>query len=97
MRQPEDHIKNSRPSATAPPAVSNLAPIERTQDTLSAPIDHMRVNHRSRHILMPKQLLDGTDICSRFEQMSGKRMPKRMTTGKFIYLGPTDRLPDGPL
>lgn len=97
MRHQDEKTNHSRPSQPAPPAVSVSNPVERAQDALPAPIDHMRVNHRCRHVLMPKQLLNGADICSRFEQVSGKRMTKRMTAGKFIDPGPTDRLPDGPL
>jgi len=59
--------------------------------------DQLRVNHRCQHDLTPKQLLSGAVICSRFEQISGRRLPKRMTTGKFVYLGPPNRLPDSPL
>lgn len=97
MQQDDNPKTNSRPCNEAQSAVSISAPVERSQDPMSPPLNHVRVNHRSRNIPMPKQLLDCADICSRFEKMSGKGIPKRMTTGKFVYLGPTDRLPDSPL
>jgi hypothetical protein len=97
MQHQDDTNKRSRPSTTAPSAVSISSRTQNTQDTRTNPIDHVSVNHHCRHTLMPKQLLNSEELCSRFEQISGKGMPKRMTTGKFVYLGPTDRLPDSPL
>lgn len=56
-----------------------------------------KANCSNQHTLLPKQVLSGSEICSRFEQINGRQMPKRMTTGKFVYLGPTDQLPDSPI
>lgn len=97
MRRDKQPTPGSRLSLQTLPAVSVSGSIERAQSTLPPSLDHVCVNHRSRNTPMPRQLLDGTEICSRFEEVIGKRMPKRMTTGKFVYLGPTDRLPDCPL
>ncbi|WP_369682058.1 hypothetical protein [Malonomonas rubra] len=97
MQLDQKQILNSRLSCTARMAVSISTPKERSKDDMPPPLEHGSVNHRSRNIPMPKQLLDGADICSRFEKVSGKGMPKRMTTGKFVYLGSTNLLPDYPL
>lgn len=88
---------NSRPSAPAPSAVAISSPNQQSDENLAAPIDQLKINRRSQYIPMPKQLLNCAEIRSRFEQISGKGMPKRMTTGKFVYLGPTIPPPDNPL
>jgi hypothetical protein len=87
MRQQDEQTNNSRQSTQAPAAVSDSSPIK----------NQHHPNHRSHHALSPKRILNGTDLCSRFDQISGQGLPKRMTTGKFVYLGPTDHLPDSPL
>ena len=105
MRQQDEQTDHSRPSKTdhsrpsqsAPPAVSVSGRVEQTQDAPPAPTDQLRVKQRCRHVPLPGQLLNSTDICSRFEQVSGKRTSKRMTAGKLTDPGPTDHLPDDPL
>ena len=87
MQHQNDKADRSRQSTQAPPAVSVSKPLD----------EHCQTNHRSRNAFTPKQLLNGGEICSRFDQVSGQGLPKRMTTGKFVYLGPTDKTPDSPL
>ena len=38
----------------------------------------MGVDHRRRHIVVPEQLLDSTDIRTPLQQMGGKRVPARV-------------------
>lgn len=87
MQQKDEQADLSRHSTQVPAPVSASSPAK----SLRHP------NHRSHCALSPKQILNGTDLCSRFDQMSGQGLPKRMTTGKFVYLGPTNDLPDSPL
>ena len=44
----------------------------------------MRVNHRSCHIFVTQKLLDRADIVAIFEQVRGKRMPKRVRSCRFV-------------
>jgi hypothetical protein len=87
MQHNKDKTTDSRPSATASSAVS----ISTTNH------EQHQLHHPSHRTLKHKQILKGTEICSRFDQMSGHSLPKRMTTGKFVYLGPSDTTPDSPL
>lgn len=87
MQHQNEKTNNSRPSRQTPSTVSVSGQEEKQHPA----------NHRTHRALMPKQLLNGADLCSRFDQMTGQGLPKRMTTGKFVYLGPIDRLPDSPL
>lgn len=81
--QVPDKITDSSPSAL----LSNPSVLKTGQQ---------KANYRFRDALIPKRIMSGEEICSRFEQVSGKQIPKRMTTGKFVYIGPTDKLPDSP-
>src|SRR5262245_36419256 len=38
----------------------------------------MRVDHRRRDVLVPEELLDGSDVVSVLQQMGGERMPERV-------------------
>lgn len=87
MQQKKEQTDLSRQSNQSPSAVS----VSEQNGKL-----HQN-NHRGHHSQTPKQILNGADLCARFDQISGQGLPKRMTTGKFVYLGPTDRLPDSPL
>ena len=87
MQQQDEKNTNGRQSCKAPAAVSVLDPRGEQRHS----------QHRCRGFLTPKKFLTGSEICSRFDQVSGQGLPKRMTTGKFVYLGPTQDLPDSPL
>jgi hypothetical protein len=43
----------------------------------------MRIDHRRADILMPKELLNRSNIVSVFQQVRREGMPERMTTGRF--------------
>ncbi len=86
MSHQKEKTDRSRQSTQAPPAVSVSSPAG----------EHRQTNHPCRTALTPKKILNGEEICSRFDQVSGRGLPKRMTTGKFVYLGPANRLPDSP-
>ena len=47
--------------------------------TFAASIQDMRVDHSRPDVGVTQQLLHRTDVVAVFEQMSGKRMPQRMT------------------
>jgi hypothetical protein len=55
-------------------------PVGRTLDPQSAPIQHVRVDHRGAHVTMPQQFLHGPDVVAVFEQVRGKRVPQRILT-----------------
>ena len=38
---------------------------------MATPIEHMGVDHGGSDIGVPEQLLNGTDVVARFEQMNG--------------------------
>ena len=97
MQQRDKKVKHLPTERTTLPATAATTSSEAPPSAPPAPETHKHSNHHCQHSLMPKQLLHGADICSRFEQVCGKGVPKRMTTGKFVYLGPIDRLPDSPL
>ncbi len=85
MQHQDDKKIASRPNATASSAVS-ISAKQNNQKQLR------HQSHRSH-----RQILRGDEICSRFDQISGQNLPKRMTTGKFVYLGPSDKTLDSPL
>ena len=97
MQQRDKKSKHQPTGQITLPTTAATKHSEATPNALPASETHKHSNHHCRHSLTPKQLLHGADICSRFEQVCGKGAPKRMTTGKFVYLGPSDRLPDNPL
>jgi len=87
MQHRDDKNIDSRPSATAPSAFSFSSAAE--------PRKHR--HHPSHPTLKHRKILRGEEICARFDQVSGQSLPKRMTTGKFVYLGPSDTTLDSPL
>src|SRR5947209_3509692 len=44
----------------------------------------MRINHGGGDIFVPKQFLDGTNICAALDQMGGKAVPEGVATGSLI-------------
>ena len=54
---------------------------------MPALVKHVSVYHGCVDILMPQQLLNGTNVISVFQQMSCKRMSKGVTTRMFNYSG----------
>ena len=45
---------------------------------MTAAIQHMSINHRCAHILMPQQFLDRSNIITILKQMSGEAVPECM-------------------
>ena len=57
----------------------------------------MRVNHRSTNVSVAQQLLDGPNVITIFEQVSGEGMAKGMTAGRLGYSRLHDGVADGLL
>ena len=55
--------------------------IDRTFHRESILLEHMRLDLRGSHVLVPEQFLNRPDVGSIGQQVSGKGMPKRVTTG----------------
>jgi hypothetical protein len=53
-------------------------PIRRAPHRVPSPVQHVRVNHRRRHMPMPQQLLIRADVVPVLEQVGGERVPQRM-------------------
>jgi hypothetical protein len=47
---------------------------------MPAAIEHMGIDLRGRHILVPQQLLDRAQVVTRLQQMRRERMPQRMAS-----------------
>ena len=56
--------------------------VERTEDAEAGFVQHMRINHCRRNILVAKQFLNGSDIGSAFEKVGGEAVPVFSNTGK---------------
>lgn len=50
--------------------------------SLSASIEHMRIDHRRADVFVPEQLLNRPDVVAILKQMGGKGMPEGVTTGR---------------
>jgi hypothetical protein len=61
--------------------------IQRTNNRPTPFVQDMSVYHGSADILVTKQLLDGSNVVSIFQQMSCEAMSKRMATDWFIDSG----------
>ncbi len=57
----------------------------------------MGVDHGGGYILVPKELLDGADVVSTAQKVSGKRMAQGMRGGCFLDPGLSESLFDGTL
>jgi len=53
--------------------------IEGTLDAKGAAAEDMGVNHRGAYILVAEELLDGSDVGARLEQVGGERVPQGMS------------------
>ena len=53
--------------------------VGRTTDSESAAIQDMSIDHRRPNIAMPKELLHRADIIARRKEVSGERVPERVT------------------
>src|SRR5690606_11620762 len=59
------------------------SPVQRTQHATRATVEDMRVDLRRRHVFVPEQLLDGSDIRTALQQVGGKAVPQRMRRDGF--------------
>jgi len=57
----------------------------------------MSIHHRRTDILVAKEFLDGPYVVARFQQVSGERMSKGMTSGTFDNSGFADSVFYGSL
>ena len=67
-------------------------------------VEDMSVNHGRRDIRMAQELLNGSDVVARFQQVGGpaqcginSRMANRVTSHAFDDPSLSNGLPDGPL
>ena len=58
-------------------------PVRRAADTTPTSIQHMRIDHCRRHVLMSKQFLDCPNIVPVLKKVGCEGMAKRMATGWF--------------
>ena len=57
-----------------------LQDVRSAADTHGSTIKHMRIDHRRVQPLVAHQFLDRADVLASFQQVSGERTPKGMTT-----------------
>lgn len=57
------------------PGESNQS-VQRALDPLTTDLQHLRVDHRCRHIGMSQQILDSADVAACLQQVRGERMTK---------------------
>ena len=57
-----------------------LKSIKRTLNAATTAVHHVGIDHRRRHILVPKQFLDGADVVSRLKQVRREAVPQYMGT-----------------
>gem|GEM_PF-4735222 len=69
--------RGSRSRSTGPDrAVAPSSEIERAGDADSRAIQYMGVDHGRRHVSVTEQLLNGTDVVVRLQQMGGETVPE---------------------
>lgn len=56
------------------------SPIERATHSAPTTVQHVRVDHRRRHVPVPEQLLNGADVVPVLEQVRRERVPQRVAT-----------------
>src|SRR5687768_8444 len=62
------------------PKLQAMLLIQRTLHAASAPIQHVRVNHRGAYILVSEEFLYRANVVAIFEQVGREAMSERMTT-----------------
>jgi len=60
--------------------------IERTSHAAPAAVEDMRVHHRGLDARMTQQLLDGTDVVARLQQMRRERVAQHVRSRGFTIL-----------
>lgn len=76
-RSPTSPPPSASPSSTSAGGWKGHLNIERAHHPAPALVQHMRVEHRCRHIRMPEQFLNRANVVAAFEQM---RPLKRVNT-----------------
>ena len=69
------------------PAIQLSQTIGRAVYASPAAIQHVRVDHGSRHICVTQKLLDRADVVAIFKQVRGKRMAERVRGCRLGYPG----------
>src|SRR5262245_10274148 len=70
-----------QPHTAASSSIAALESIQWTPSPPGAALQYMGIDHSRVEILMPQQLLDGTNVGALFQQMGRKRVAQRMTAG----------------
>lgn len=73
-------LRGLQPNTPDSPAASQS--VHRAFHPLSPSIQHMGVDHRCLDVLVSKQLLDGTNIVTVLQEVSGKRMAEGVAGGR---------------
>src|SRR5213082_1096826 len=89
--RPETQVQCSmsdvqRSTLNAQPSTFNAEPalriprssVQRTLHTQTGFVHHMRVDLSGRHVLVSEQFLNGSDVVTAFQKMSGERMAQGM-------------------
>src|SRR5258708_1505109 len=71
--------------------------IRRTRYVRETVLHDVGVHHGRLHVLVPEQLLNGTDVVPCFQQVRGKGVSKGMTAHEFGNAGSLNRSLDGAL
>lgn len=79
------------------PAEAASKQISRAGDASWTAVDHVSIDHRGLHIAVPKQLLNGADVGSTFQEMGGKTVPECMAARWLGDSSASDGYPDGTL
>src|SRR6267142_749469 len=60
-------------------------------------VEDVRIDHRGTDVVVAQQFLDGANVASVFEQVSGEGVPQRMRRGAFAEPRPPDGVEHGAL
>ena len=74
------------------PPPCRLLIAQRAADGETRFVQEVGVNHRRGNVLVPKQILNGTDIVATFKQVRGKAVSERVTARGFCnaqHIGPS--------
>ena len=65
--------------ARRPPLLPHRQPIQWADDTHGASIQHVGIDHRGLDVRVAQQLLHGTDVLPRFQQVGSEGMAQHMS------------------
>jgi hypothetical protein len=75
-RQSDTTARRRTPSRQDAPRPALQQRIQRTAHPMPAAVQHVRIDHRRRHVRVPEQLLHRADVVARLQQMRRKGMAK---------------------